>query len=228
MRSRPILFILFVVLAGSSFLVNYFDTKKTANLSEEQFIEKTLKDLGFPPYANANPIFQPVAGEIYLPIKNFYKNQTVNPFGVYRTGRFVGYHTGVDIEIDPADLEKDVPVYAISSGEVIVAEEASGYGGVVAIRHSFEGNKNVIGIYGHLRLRDIKATSGQKITSGYLIGYLGAAYTSETGVERKHLHFGLYKDSNVNIKGYADTKAELAEWFDPNDFMRQAGIKVVN
>ena len=93
-----------------------------------------MKDLGYPSYANASSAFRTIDGEIYLPIKNFYKNQTVNPFGVYRNGRFVGYHSGVDIEIEPEDLDKDVPVYAMYTGEVIKVGEVGGYGGVVAIK----------------------------------------------------------------------------------------------
>ncbi len=227
MNSKTIYLILFLLLVGSSLLVNYADSQKTQNLSEEEYIETTLKQLGYPAAARAGALFNPVAGEVYLPVKNFYQNQAVNPFGIYRLGRFVGYHTGVDIEIDPEDSNRDVPVYSIYNGEVIRVEEASGYGGVVAIRHGFEGNKDITGIYGHLRLRDIKVAPGQKITSGYLIGYLGAAYTSENGVERKHLHFGLYKNREVDIRGYTDRQKELDNWFDPSAFLRQAGAKAV-
>lgn len=227
MNSRFIYLVLFLFIISASVLVGYADSKKIKNLSEEEYIENTLSQLGYPPAAQAGPVFSPVAGEVYLPVRSFYKNQTINPFGVYRTGRFVGYHSGADIEIDPEDLDKDVPVYSIYGGEVVKAEEASGYGGVVAIHHSFEGNKDLTGIYGHLRLRDIKITAGQRIGSGYLIGYLGAAYTSETGVERKHLHFGLYKNREVDIRGYADSQRELDNWFDPDAFLRQVGAKEV-
>ena len=200
MKSKILFLIAFVALVTGSVWANYSDSKKTTNLSEEDFIEKTMKDLGYPSYANASSAFRTIDGEIYLPIKNFYKNQTVNPFGVYRNGRFVGYHSGVDIEIEPEDLDKDVPVYAMYTGEVIKVGEVGGYGGVVAIKHNFEGNNDLTSVYGHLRLRDIKVSEGQKITSGYLIGYLGAAYSSETAGERKHLHFGFNKNSDLDIR----------------------------
>ncbi|MEK9174503.1 MAG: M23 family metallopeptidase [Patescibacteria group bacterium] len=228
MSSKNIYLILFLFVIVSSMLVGYSDSQKTRNLSEEEYIETTLTQLGYPAAARAGALFNPVAGGIYLPIKNFYRNQNVNPFGIYRTSRFVGYHSGVDIEIDPDDLAKDVPVYSIYNGEVLKVETASGYGGVVIIRHNFEGNNNLAGVYGHLRLRDIKVKPGQRITSGYLIGYLGAAYSSETGAERKHLHFGLYKNRDVDIRGYVDSQRELEDWFNPNGFMREAGAKEVD
>lgn len=226
MKSKILFSIMFIILVVGSIWANYFDFKKTANLSEEEFIEKTMKDLGYPSYANASAAFKPESRQVYLPIKNFYKNQAINPFGVYRNGRFVGYHSGADIEIEPEDLDKDVPVYAIYDGEVVEAGEAGGYGGVVAIKHNFEGNKDLTGVYGHLRLRDIKVSRGQKITGGSLIGYLGAAYSSETAGERKHLHFGLYKNSNMDIRGYVDNLTELSNWLSPRAFMEQVNAKL--
>jgi murein DD-endopeptidase MepM/ murein hydrolase activator NlpD len=227
MKSKIFFLISFIILITGSAWANYSDSKKAANLSEEDFIEKTMKDLGYPSYAKASAIFKTVSGQVYLPVKNFYKNQSVNPFGVYRNGRFVGYHSGVDIEVDDEDLNKDVPVYAIYDGEVVRVGEAGGYGGVVAIKHNFEGNKDLTSVYGHIRLRDVKASEGQKITGGSLIGYLGAAYSSETAGDRKHLHFGLNKSSNLDIKGYADTLEELSNWISPRVFMEQANAEEI-
>lgn len=225
MKSKIFFLLAFIVLVGGSIWANHSDSKKTANLSEEEFIENTLKDLGYPSYASASSAFKANKGQVYLPVKNFYNNQTVNPFGVYRNGRFVGYHSGVDIEVDPEDLDKNVPVYAIYDGEVIRVSEAGGYGGVVAIKHNFEGNKDLTSIYGHLRLRDIKISEGSKILGGDLIGYLGAAYSSETAAERKHLHFGLNKSSNLDIKGYVDNLEELSNWLSPKIFMEQVNAE---
>lgn len=225
MKSKIFFLSAFIILVVGSIWANYSDHKKTANLTEEEFIENTLKDLGYPSYASASAAFKADKGQVYLPIKNFYNNQTVNPFGVYRNGRFVGYHSGVDIEVDPEDLDKNVPVYAIYSGEVIKVSEAGGYGGVVAIKHNFEGNKDLTSIYGHLRLRDIKISEGDKISGGDLIGYLGAAYTSETAAERKHLHFGLNKNSDLDIRGYVNNLTELSNWLSPRVFMEQVSAK---
>ena len=111
MISRTLITVLFILLIISGALVNYLDAKKTKDFSEEEYIESRLNELGYPPYVYDASALKPVPGEVYLPVKNFYNNQTVNPFGVYRSGRFLGYHSGVDIEVDPQDIARKVPVY---------------------------------------------------------------------------------------------------------------------
>ena len=105
-------------------------------------------------------------------------------------------------------------------------EWASGYGGVVIVEHNL-GQAVLMGIYGHARLKDIKVKPGDKITSGTLIGYLGNGYTNETDGERKHLHFGLYKGSVTDIRGYVVSQKELDAWLDPTRFMRGVSAKEV-
>ena len=224
--SRPILLIIFFFFAVSSLLVGYFDAQKIKNLSEEEYVEAVLQQLGYPPYTAAGT-FKPVAGEVYLPVRNFYENQTVNPYGVYRSNRFLGYHSGVDVEVDPGDLNRKVPVYSVFDGEVKEVTLANGYGGVVAIKHSF-GDMELMGIYGHVRLWDANVKAGQKIGSGGVIGYLGADYSNETDGERKHLHFGLSRQEKVDIRGYVEGLEELKrDWINPSEFLRQAGAKAV-
>ena len=220
---KKIYWILFLLLLVYSLYTNYIQSPQ--NLSEEKYIENTLQHLGYPSYA-AGDSFTPVTGEAYLPIKNFYRNQTVNVFGTYVKGRFVGFHTGVDVEIDWADSLADVPVYAIYNGEVNKVEFATGYGGVVIINHNFAG-RPVWGVYGHLRLRDIKVKSGDKVTPGQLIGYLGQGYSGETDGERKHLHLSLYNGAIPDIRGYVDTSPELANWFNPTEFLKKLGAREV-
>ncbi|MFY9493072.1 MAG: M23 family metallopeptidase [Minisyncoccia bacterium] len=227
MISRPLLLIIFFFFVISSVLVSYFDSQKVKNLSEEEYVEAVLQQLGYPPYSAAGHTFKPVAGAVYLPVRNFYENQTVNPFGVYRSNRFLGYHSGVDVEVDSGDINRKVPVYSIFEGEVKEVELANGYGGVVAVKHSF-GDIDLIGIYGHVRLWDVKAKVGQKIGAGAVIGYLGADYSSETDGERKHLHFGLSRQEKVDIRGYVEGLDELKkDWINPSEFLRQLGAKVV-
>ncbi|MBI2454231.1 MAG: M23 family metallopeptidase [Parcubacteria group bacterium] len=215
-----------IILVISSALVNYLDAQKIKDSSEEEYIELKLKELGWPPYVYSGSNFKPAAGEVYLPVKNFYDNQTVNPFGIYRNGRFLGYHSGVDIEVDPEDLARKVPVYSIFEGEVKAVKTANGYGGVVAVEHPF-GEVKLMGIYGHVRLWDANVKVGQKISSGYLIGYLGADNSNETDGERKHLHFGLSKKTDeVDIKGYVEGLRELKEnWINPSEFLKSVGAK---
>lgn len=227
MIPRTLLITLFVTLIISGALVNYLDAQRTKDFSEEEYIESRLKDLGYPPYIYGNDKFKQVTGEVYLPVKNFYNNQTVNPFGVYRNNRFLGYHSGIDVEVDPQDIARKVPVYSIFEGEVKAVKAADGYGGVVAVEHTFNETK-LMGIYGHVRLWDVNVKVGQKVTSGYLIGYLGADYSNETDGERKHLHFGLSKKEDVDIRGYVEGIRELKEnWVNPNEFLKTLGAKPI-
>lgn len=215
-----------VIILVLSFLVNHYYAVGS-NLTEEQYIEKTLTDQGFPK-ALASNNFRPQPGQFYQPIKNFYKNQTVNVYGTYVTsGRFNGFHTGVDIEVDPADLNQDVPVYAFYDGVVELAEFASGYGGVVAIWHQI-GPQKYLGVYGHLRLKGVKVRSGQKVYSGDLIGYLGTSLSSETDGERKHLHFDLHKGAVVDIRGYVNAQRELSAWANPDVLLKDLGAQSIN
>ena len=224
---KPVLLLIFLFFIIASGLVNYFDSQKVKDFSEEEYVEAVLKQLGYPPYTAAGGVFKPAAGQVYLPVRNFYENQAVNPFGVYRTGRFLGYHSGVDVEIDPGDINRKVPVYAIFEGEVKEVELANGYGGVVAVKHSF-GDLELTGIYGHLRLWDVNVKAGQRIGAGEIIGYLGADYSNETDGERKHLHFGLSRQNEVDIRGYVEGLGELKrDWINPSEFLRQVDAQVV-
>ena len=202
--------------------------KPKKKLTEEEYIEETLKKLGYPEQASAG--FDSTLSEraVYIPMKGFFARQTINPYGVYRNGRFNGYHSGVDVEVSSSDLEKDIPIYSIYEGTAASVENATGYGGVVTIKHKF-GDAQLIAIYGQRRLKDIKVTRGQKVKPGELIGYLGASFSIETDGERKHLHFGLNKSGQRNILGYVSTKEELNEdWIDPTKFLRGVGAKEVS
>jgi len=169
------------------------------------------------------PLEQPVfyqESKVFVPIKNFYTNQTEKPFGVFVSDRFRGFHTGADIEVKREDLTRNVPVYAIAEGLVVEARFASGYGGVVAIAHQI-GQDKLFGVYGHLRLSSLNVRDGQKVKAGQLIGYLGRGFSPETDGVRKHLHFGLYKGKKVNILGYVENKEDLKNWINPTEFLRR-------
>ncbi len=227
MKKILIFWILFFIGVGYLAVSSSSDKTQPKNLSEKDYIEQTLKSLGWPAQTNAGSLFKPVEGELYLPIRNFYKNQKLNIFGTYNTGRFVGFHTGVDVEVEFEDITKDVPVYASYTGTVELVEESSGYGGVVTIRHNFE-DKTIAGIYGHLRFKDIKVRKGDRVTSGQLLGYLGANNSPETDGERKHLHFGLYSGRTTDIRGYVSNESELKNnWINPTAFLHQLGAKLV-
>ena len=133
------------------------------------------------------------------------KNSPVSP------EKFTGYHTAVDFEYD--DITTDVLVTALNDGEVVYSGSVSGYGGVVVINHNINGtNYNVI--YGHLDPNGLIGV-GDQITARQVIGTLGQGFSTETDGERKHLHLGLYKGSDINLKGYVSDKADLVNWADP-------------
>ncbi|MEK7146266.1 MAG: M23 family metallopeptidase [Patescibacteria group bacterium] len=162
---------------------------------------------------------QLVVGE---PIEGFRKSVNLKPFGIYITPqnspvdpeRFTGYHTGVDVEMNEADLSRDIWIYSVAQGVVVEAREADGYGGVVAIQHTIEGQAYVA-IYGHLDVASLKVIPGQNVVAGTPMGLLGEGYTDETDGERKHLHFALIPGETVDLKGYVQSEAELSKWVDP-------------
>ncbi len=153
------------------------------------------------------------------PIADFKTRITKKSFGTYITPatspvqpeKFTGYHTGVDVEYE--DVTTDTPVLAIADGTVLTSRTATGYGGVVAIQHTINGQA-LIGVYGHLDPKSLVAT-GTKVAVGQQIGVLGDNKSSETDGERKHLHLSIVKGTTLNIKGYVQTQAELSGWIDP-------------
>ena len=153
-----------------------------------------------------------VDGRIY-PIAQFTERITKKPFGIFITPknspaqpeRFTGYHTGVDVEYE--DLAGDVPVYATCDGEIVLHRRVSGYGGTVVLKCI----DNYI-LYGHLKVDSIiKKTT---VSKGELIAILGRSKTKETDFERKHLHYGIHKNT-LDLRGYVQIQSELKDWIDP-------------
>ncbi|MGI6373800.1 MAG: M23 family metallopeptidase [Patescibacteria group bacterium] len=153
------------------------------------------------------------------PVPEFFARITKKSFGTYVTPqnspvspeRFSGYHSGVDVEF--SDLEELVPVTAIGDGLVIFSGRVNGYGGVVIIRHKLNG-QIYSALYGHLALASLPALHSL-VSTGDIIGALGAAYSSDTDGERRHLHLSIYPGETINFRGYASTKSELTAWLDP-------------
>ena len=167
---------------------------------------------------SVTPITTP-ENNLVPPIQEFRERITLKPFGIYITPenspvqpeRFAGYHTGVDVEF--TDTTEDIAVFAISDGTVLTTQVVSGYGGVTVLRieHNYE---KIIIIYGHLDPARLPA-KGKTVTTGEVIGYLGAGNTAQTDYERKHLHFGMYKNGSLDLRGYVATPEELINWYDP-------------
>lgn len=147
---------------------------------------------------------------------------TKKPFGIYITPanspvqpeRFTGYHTGTDFEIFPEELNIPVSVRAICDGTLKLKETASGYGGV-AIQSCILNGAPVTVIYGHLKLASVAPNTGDHLSVGETVAVLGADKSTETDGERKHLHLGIHRGSDTNIKGYVAGQTELSGWADP-------------
>ncbi len=162
------------------------------------------------------------AANVSLPISDALSRVTKKPFGIYVTPKnspvtpekFTGWHTGADFEIFPGEENKNISVFAICSGKLLVKEFGRGYGGML-VQACDINNQPATVVYGHLKLESVAFEVGDNITAGAVIGILGKGYTSETDYERKHLHLGIHKGNAANTRGYVATKAELTNWLNP-------------
>lgn len=110
--------------------------------------------------------------------------------GTFTSGfgpRWGKLHGGVDI----ANSAEDVPIVASASGTVIRSYYSSSYGNAVFISHNING-KVYTTVYAHMDSRLV--SSGQAVTKGQQIGYMGNTGRS-TG---KHLHFEIHKGAWKN------------------------------
>ena len=161
--------------------------------------------------------------QLVAPVQEFKQRITKKPFGIYITPKtssiqpekFTGYHTGADAEF--GDVTDEVSVKAIADGVVIFSGTASGYGGVIAIRHIIN-DEIYVAIYGHLKPNSL-VKNNTSVSRGQLIGVLGIGNTSETDGERKHLHFGFHRGQEINLKGYVNNQQDLKNWLDPLSFI---------
>lgn len=166
---------------------------------------------------------------LVFPIKYFQDTITKKKFGTYITPekspvhpeRFKGYHTGVDIEIPLTDLLNEIIIYSIDDGKVRYAQYTKGYGGVIVIEYVIH-HQTITAIYAHLKLSSINFHVGDTIKRGQRIGILGKNESEETDGERKHLHFGIHKGPDINLKGYVDNETDLQEWLNPELYLESA------
>ncbi len=162
------------------------------------------------------------APTVTFPIAGYVERRTFKVFGQYVADRFQGYHTGDDVEY--ADVAGDVPVYAMTDGEVVMAKRVSGYGGVIVVRHAVNG-KTISALYGHLDLQSVRPV-GTQVKQGDQLAILGDHQSAETDGERKHLHFHLWEGGGERISGYVQTEAALGQYLNPSDFFATRGVDV--
>lgn len=149
----------------------------------------------------------------------------IEPYTVYNNGQQFGakrgeniYHLGDDI-IAPAGTE----IYSIGDGVVKDIGIHSRFGTVILVEHTLKTGANVISLYGHLRMEDVRVTKGQSIQKGDTVGYLGTREQNGNWVE--HLHFGIHKGGYQSKWVYWGMGGEekLIEWYNPKEFLNTQG-----
>lgn len=166
------------------------------------------------------------------PIDKAEQRQKLLKFGMYVTPdpnqnpisppeRFTGYHTGLDIEILPEELNAPVPVKTICEGKILYSGIIEGYGGVV-IQECNINNEPTSVLYGHLKQSSINVREGQDIVKqGNTVAELGDHKTEETGNTRKHLHLGIHKGNHVEFLGYLTDPKDLEQFIDPLPLLQE-------
>ncbi len=214
-----LLVMIWIVLAGvfsnCSIPTQVPTSAPLATLSGEQ------KTVEIPSVATEN-------SSLAAPLDHFADRQQMITFGLHISPKtsplpkpevFTGYHTGLDLEILPGEENQDVPVYAISDGKILFAGKVSGYGGVV-IENTVVGDQEVTVLYGHVSAGTSLVQVGDKVKKGQKLASLGAAYSPDTGGNRKHLHLGIHKGTSIEYKGYVQNQADLANWLNLTDFLQ--------
>lgn len=89
------------------------------------------------------------------------------------------FHTGADF-----GAAEGTPILAAADGTVTIAEMTSGYGGLIVIEHTIDG-ETIATAYAHMWQEGILVTAGDTVTSGQHIGDVGTSGRSNG----PHLHF---------------------------------------
>jgi hypothetical protein len=174
------------------------------------------------PKVNVTPIIE--IQQIQEPILDFKNRITKKYFGTFITPqkspvspeRFLGYHTGVDVEY--GDVTTDVQVKAVTKGQIIYSGYINGYGGFIAEKIKYQ-NQDLIIIYGHLRPRSL-IKNKTIVYIGDTLGVLGAGYSQETNGERRHLHLAVLKGAKLDFRGYVQNQSNLSLWLNPLDLYK--------
>lgn len=97
---------------------------------------------------------------------------------IFKTHKF---HSGIDFT-----APQGTPIYATGNGTVTTAENGTGYGNHVIIKHGF----GYASLYAHMKR--MKVRPGQSVKRGELIGYVGSTGTSTA----PHVHYEIIKNDN--------------------------------
>jgi hypothetical protein len=112
-------------------------------------------------------------------------------------------HRGVDLGWNSSyGGQYNTPVYAVNDGEVILVGTSTGSGNAgnyIYIRHSFDGNYDLLSRYCHLKDNSIKVKKGQKVKMGEQIATMGGTYGYAV-----HLHYEMWKVPKSWKYNYSD------------------------
>lgn len=133
---------------------------------------------------------------------------------------FVGFHTADDLEATKDELDRSVPVFTIADGTVRQVDHINGYGGLIVIEHILNG-KTITTYYGHIDTATTDLRVGDSVTAGEKIAELAAHCSADSSNERKHLHFGIHNDADIDVRGYVPTATDLADWLNPKELLRR-------
>jgi murein DD-endopeptidase MepM/ murein hydrolase activator NlpD len=166
---------------------------------------------------------------LYYPMTNFNNRITFRSFGqlvkptdtVSPCGApFSGYHDADDLEVTAAEVNTDVPVYAITDGMVLEVGPVSGYGGLLVLGVTIKRQSYTV-YYGHINLGSTTLVAGNSVVAGQRLASLGAQCSAQTDGERKHLHFAIHIGTAIDVRGYVPTLSVLADWVNPKVFLAE-------
>ncbi len=235
-RLHPVLYAVVALVAVSAAVANVVTAFPSAPAETGGFVAPAAPEAGTgTPEVDPAPLAEaawraieiPSAETLFPPIADAAARVTKKPFGIeihphtspVPGDRFNGFHVGVDFETFAHEADIDVPIYAACEGPLLFKNWARGYGGVAVQRCRIE-EKEVVVIYGHLKIASVAPKAGQILKPGQRIGVLGAGGTEEADGVRKHLHFGIHESStSTDIRGYVKTEAETAGWLDALEYM---------
>lgn len=152
--------------------------KNRIRMQEKSYVEIRARITRSEGMLDSRPALQPLDNR---QITRFHPKYGMRVHPLFNDYRF---HHGLDLTADTG-----TPVYASGDGLVTHVKYSGGYGNVIFINHGYGFETR----YAHLS--KFKATEGQKVKRGELIGYVGTTGNS-TG---PHLHYEvLFKGEWVN------------------------------
>lgn len=210
-------YIIFIgIICASVFL--FFIYQKTIN--HKKIINKTpINTVDDVPLEEGDVQSIDNSVEVYIPLNESNIREIKKPFGIFITPetspvqpeRFQGYHTGTDFEIFDNEIDTDVTIRSVCDGNVIFKNFVNGYGGVL-IQDCVLNEQIVTVLYGHLNMDTVQINVGDKLRMSDDVGLLGDNNSKQTDFERKHLHIGIHKGSDINVQGYTQNKENLNKW----------------